>query len=260
MEENKNDFSNNEESNSAKKLKALGIDGEDKIHSVNTQVQGSAVSNFWYHHKWKVIIGLFFIAIVTAFIVVAVTKEKYDTRILYTGHVSIYNDIEAMNDAFEKLAKDYDNNNEFKSGIAQYIYKTPEQLAKEKEEALKQGIAYNDAQQIQVNTQIKLDLNNVMLSGEFSVMLLSPAIYNECKGELREVSDVLGYEINDESLVTPDGRGIYFKNTAFAKAYDCFDSLPDDTILCLQVKIWTTDKDDYSNREDFFRAIVEYNS
>lgn len=260
MEENKNNFSNDTESNSSKKIKALGIEGEDRIHSAYTEVKGNPVANFWYHHKWKVIAGAFIIALITIFIVVAVTKEKYDTKILYTGPVSIYDNIDEMNAAFEKLAKDYDNNNEFTSGIAQYIYKTAEQLAEEKKAAQEAGIAYNDTQQISLNTQIKQQLDQVMLSGEFSVMLLSPAIYEETMkaGELKEISDILDYEISDEKLITEDGYGIYFKETAFAKANKCFEALPDDTILCLQVKIFTTKNDDYDNRVDFFKAIVEY--
>ena len=46
------------ESNAARRMRAQGQDDEeiDAIHE-GEQATGSWFANFWYHHKWKVIVG-----------------------------------------------------------------------------------------------------------------------------------------------------------------------------------------------------------
>ena len=52
MEENNQDFEI-QDSNSAKKLKALGVDMNEKIHSSEDEItKGNLWDNIWYRYKW----------------------------------------------------------------------------------------------------------------------------------------------------------------------------------------------------------------
>ena len=43
------------------------------------------LDNFWYHHKWKTIISLFLIVVLTVCIAQLVEKEDYDACVMYVG-------------------------------------------------------------------------------------------------------------------------------------------------------------------------------
>lgn len=254
MEENKN---LNTQSNSARKLEALGT-SEEIIHSPeHNSVKVDKAANFWYYHKWKVIICAAFALILAVFIITMATKKKNDIQLIYAGPVEIASNLTEMQNAFASLDVDYNNDSTGSVLISNYIYKSPEEIEKERIEAEKRNENYDYTGQMALSGNERNTLNQVMISGGFSVMLLSPPLYEENAKNMCLVKDVLGYEIDSE-LLTPDGKGIYFKKTDFAKANKCFDSLPDDTVLCILVKTYNVKDKDYENRQDFFKAIVEY--
>jgi hypothetical protein len=254
MEEN-NKF--NAESNSAKKLKAFG-ETEEIIHSPkHDDVEIDKKANFWYYHKWTVIICAFFAVVLLVFVITMATKKKNDIQVIYAGPVEITASLTDMQNAFASLNVDYNNDNTGRVLISKYIYKSLAEIEKEKAEADKRGEQYDVTNQLSISGHEKNTLNQVLISGEFSVMLFSPVLYEENSKNMCTVKDVLGYEL-DSDLVTPDGKGVYFKKTEFAKENPCFDVLPDDTILCILVKTYNVKDKDYQNRQDFFKAIIEY--
>ena len=73
MEDKRQNDGMGEESNAARRVKALGLDREERDETV---VDGDKWENFWYHYKWYTIIALAFAAILIITTVQFVNKEN----------------------------------------------------------------------------------------------------------------------------------------------------------------------------------------
>ncbi|MBR2024275.1 MAG: hypothetical protein IKA02_00530, partial [Clostridia bacterium] len=77
-----------QDSNSAKKLKALGVDMNDKIHSEEDEIKkGNLWDNIWYRYKWAIIIGSILLIIGIILTVQIAQKKDDDLKIVYAGPV-----------------------------------------------------------------------------------------------------------------------------------------------------------------------------
>ena len=81
------------------------------------------LENFWYHYKWPVIIGAFFVTVFAICITQMVTREHYDMYVRYVGDAVITDT--QYNDIHSSLGKmNYDSNGDGKTEVnfAQVAY------------------------------------------------------------------------------------------------------------------------------------------
>ena len=83
MEENKEKQTEQNESNAAKRIRMLGEEiAEDKPVD---EKEIDKVGNFWYHHKWKVIIIGFFTFVILTASIQFFSRQNPDVNLMYSG-------------------------------------------------------------------------------------------------------------------------------------------------------------------------------
>lgn len=250
------------ESNAAKRLRLLGGDTEDRIHSTEMSItKGSFFGNLWYQHKWAIIIGTLFVIIAAVFIVSIATKPKYDMYIAYAG--PLYPDYEthyAIENAFFELADDYDKNGEKLLNFAAITYQNEEQRKQTAEEMTD---SYGLILQTSENYKSLTTIQSQMLSGTVAIYLIDEALFKQYETDMVQISDLgLKYELDEDIFVT--GSGVYFKETEFYKHMQktewgaSLKNLPDDTVLCILPKLITIDEDLYQSSLELMKKILEF--
>ena len=189
--------------------------------------------NFWYHYKWTVFVGGFFVLFFLICTVQMATREKVDVYVLYTGPAVLsHQTIKDCESAFRQVMSD-DYNGDGEKGI-QFLdltLMTDEQVAAAKQAAEEDG---QGALVINAKTmsETKTRFNNEIFGGESVICLLDPAWYESVKagGGFLPLSEALGYA--PEGAI--DEYGIYLHDTDFGSFFGCFDYLPEDTVLCFR--------------------------
>lgn len=244
-----------QDSNSAKKLKALGVDMNEKIHSEEDEIKkGNLWDNIWYRYKWAIIIGGILLVIAVVLIVQIASKKDDDVKIAYAGPVYIA-DSETrvgLNSAFSAVAKDYSGDGEVVITIASNVILNSEQLTEEDEEGRKP-----DATQVGKNQELLNTFKQQMQSGDFTIYFVDRGLYEESlKGVFVNIEEVLDMDIPDEMKY--DDYSIYLKNTEFGSYYKGLNKLPSDTlVLVLQKTVFANDKD-YENSIDFLKELINF--
>ncbi len=249
------------ESNAAKRLRLLGADTEDKIHSSEMAItKGNFFSNLWYQHKWGIIIGSILVIIAVIFIVSMATKPKYDMYVSYAG--PLYPDYEthyAIEKAFSEVAKDYDENGEKLLNFAAITYQNDEQRKQTAEEMLD---GYGAILQTSENYKAKTTIQSQMLSGTVAIYLMDETLFKEYEANMVKISELMEGELDKSAFAS--NSGVYFKKTEFYKHMQktewgaTLKNLPDDTVICILPKLITIDEDLYQSSLLLMKAILEF--
>lgn len=257
---NKEEIRENE-SNAAKRIRLLGIDTEDKIHSSEMTIKkGNFFSNLWYQHKWGIIIGSVLIIIGVFFIISMVTKPKYDMYVSYAG--PLYPDYEthyAIENAFFELSKDYDGNGEKLINFAAITYQNEEQRKATAEEMKND---FGAIMQTSENYKALTTIQSQMLSGTVAIYLLDEALFKSYEADLVKISDITDVKFDKEVMAS--SSGVYFKKTEFYKHMQgtewgaSLKKLPDDTVLCILPALITIDEELYESSLELIKAIFEF--
>lgn len=220
------------------------------------------LDNFWYHYKWHVIVGAFFVAVFIIAMAQMISRPKYDTAFLTAGTYRMNTeeraDFEELLD--DILPTDYDGNGE--KNVNLIIY----QIYSEAEYNEEVSIAEANSEQFAINGKYNSDeFNNFSqftMTGECSVYLLSEYLFDTLRTghRLRPVSDLYG-EGELPAGLTEDGYGVRISDTDFYKYNPAAQALPDDMILCiLEPTVWggSSDSEKYARSEALFMAIADY--
>lgn len=221
------------------------------------------LDNFWYHYKWHTIILLFFAVTLTICISQCSARTEPDIVVLYAGprqlNANEHREIELAFNAM--MQTDYNGDGQKFAELNPLILMTDKQLAEAKERIEAEGGKfYYDANTLNNN---KNSFSNQMFAGESSICLLDPNWFgsvHEAKG-FRKLSDVLGY-VPEYAI---DEYSVLLKDTAFAKYFNAFDTLPDDTIVCFRILTSAstlmpgkTNEKKYGHQLDMFRTIMSF--
>ena len=244
-----------QDSNSAKKLKALGVDMSDKIHSEEDEIKkGNLFANIWYRYKWVIIIGSILLIIAIVLIAQIAQKKDDDVKIIYAGPTYIA-DTETKNslvNIFGTVAKDYNNDGNLIINIASNVILNSEQITEEDEEGRKPNSAQIGQNESLINTFIQQ-----MQSGDFTIYLVDKGLYEErLKGVFVNLETVTGMDIDDSIMY--DEYSIYLKKTEFGKYYKGLNKLPDDTLVLVIQKTVFANETDYNNSIDFLKKMLSF--
>jgi hypothetical protein len=240
------------ESNEAKRQRLMGVKNDEEIHAEEAEIKkGNFFANLWYRHKWFIIIGATFLIIAIILIVQLAGKEKNDIVLMYAGPQYIDAETrEQMIDAFSQIMPDYNGDGKKVFNFSNIVYQTEEQRKDT-------GNLYEKLNTDQANLESLQSFQSQMISGgEIAIYLLDPNFYEMYKDKFIKISDLTDKTVSDD--IKCGDNGIYFKKTAFGKYFDCFDALPDDTILCVKVKLVTTDDNAQKYSQNFFSRILDF--
>ena len=247
--ENKNE--NKNESNSAKKIRMLGVDSSEDIHlESDKEVKGNVVKNFWYRNKWFVVIGAVFLVVFIILAIQLLHKDEYDMKIVYAGPEYILTNVPDYSEKLKYAFDDHNGDGEKLLGFATIRYQT---------DAQREALVKNNEREKLISSDANLNaltqFETQIMSGEVCVYLIDPYLYEKrAKLACVSLSEIMGGEV--DSNIVYDENAIYFKRTEFA-SYLGFNELPDDTLLCI-VQTVGTDDELMENSKEFFKKIVNF--
>ncbi len=217
---------------------------------------GKKLDNFWYYNKWKVIAGLFALFVLVVCLVQCFSRETYDVSLLYGGALSASDTrTQDMRDALTDIEPESLGN----KGVGLTVLEVyGEQYVKDNPEKVN----------VSANSSNYDSLCQLIMAGEYSVVILDRWIYDEIKGDVgfRAVDEICGEGVVDDEQKL-DATAVYFKKTAFYGANaGAFSGVSDDAVICLCIyspfKGLTGGSDnvdrDYQNSVELFKAILIY--
>lgn len=206
--------------------------------------------NFWYHYKWATIAILVGLFILLVCILQTCETDKNDLMIVYAGptYLTAEQSEQISTLLSGKLPADFDNNGDKMAVLAPYQIYSEAQI-----KALP-----SDRVDRTYNTSQYTTYSNYLQTGETSVYLLDPWLYEELKkgDRLRPLSEVMGAV----PVGAIDEYGVRLGDTDLYKKYAVLQVLPEDTVICLmrQYVVGKSRKDAfYGFQEDTFREFVK---
>ncbi len=236
---------------------------EEKLDGGDIIVNGGFLGwldNFWFYHKWKVVVAIGVAILFTVSTLQMCDSSKADITMLYAGsaYLATQEKFPEMLDAFESvMPKDFNGD-----GVKEYDIAAKNIYSAEQVEARKEAVLRGE-DVVEVNTYINTNEHSgfsmLMQSGEYSICLLEKWLFDELPTNVFcKLSDV----VNEVPDYTEDGYYVMFWDTNFAKDNaETFASIPKDTVLCLRQpnSIGGVGSDaKYSYAKEMFMAIINY--
>ena len=199
------------------------------------------VSNFWYYHKWKTLIALFFTAVAVLVVMQMCSNKSHDAFVMYVGgkmDAEVIKDVEA---SLESVCSDFDGNGEVSVALSEMLFISDTSVPGA-------PTANNEAKNA-FSTQL-------MGGGDYYLFFLSPDFYDLYeKTMFVPVADILGHESdcqNDDYTVTL-GKTPFYRMAGVS-------SLPADTLVCVKMvtySMFDTTRRDEAQQHHFtvFRRI-----
>lgn len=180
---------------------------------------GKWLDNFWYHHKWKTIIIVFLVAVITVCAVQLIEKEEYDACVMYVGDASIsgtqYQDILT---SMRALCEDFSGDGKTVVNFSRLKYITDEK----------------DPFYSETNASAKEHLASMVVM-PYYIYIMPTKLYDVYKGS--GVFQPLDEIFTDGKIPGEiyDGSAIYFDSTYFAKNCAGGEGFAEDTVIALKV-------------------------
>ncbi len=245
--------------------------GQEKLQGSDVNVTLSNpflkwLDNFWYHHKWKVIIITFFAIVVIVGVVQMVNKEKYDVEVTVATHTVYYTEnVDALERTLVGLMPS-DMNGDGKKSVQLNLYKiySEEELKAANESETDENenpVIYADPT---YNKEQINQFNSYVMTGQCTVMIVSEYVYNDLVGRreddilLKPMSEIFGDDLPVGT--TADGYGVKLSECG-AYSLDAFRTLPRDSIICVMrpfVMSAGSDNGKYEKALEYFKNIVEF--
>ena len=244
-------------SSEAKKIAAkegsLGF--ESTIHGDGAVKKRFSLLDFWFYYKWHILIVLFFTVIFTTLIAQAVTKEKFDVRVLYAGP-AVLTDTEktAVCDALgQQIDADFNGDGKKNAEIFDLILMNNEELLAMYEKGvsdyfLNPSIISDNKETLSVNA----------MAGEYVIFLIDTEYY-------QTLHDNNVFIPLDDMGITGGQRydecSVYLKSLDIARFYTAFNVFPDDTLICVK-RLSSNTKKKYipiwEENKRYFKLLTEF--
>ncbi len=211
-------------------------DAKIEFHGMGEEMDEfrSWFDNFWYHHKWKVIVAVFFVIVLGVCIYQLATREVPDVYVMYAGpEYMSAGDVIGFKSAMRDVMLDYNEDGEKGVMLITLTCVSEEKINEMKAEAEAESEEfYID---LAANSQNNKQFGMEIFAGEAVVCLLDPSLYESVRDEggflkMTEIfteEELSGVELYDEC-------GVYLHELPFGKYYGVMADLPDDTVLCIR--------------------------
>lgn len=222
------------ESNAAKRLRMTGEGiGEEQDYSDIPKDFKSKLINFWYHHKAKVIISVFFAFAIGICISQMVSQSNPDVCILYSGpdYITSVDNQNFCSAVTQIMTKDFNDDGEKKVRLTDIIFHTRDQLNAAQKEAAERGEDFKiDGVANQNNSE---KFNYEVFSDNAVICILSWDQYKQvevCDGFI-PLTEIFG---DREIKGAVDECGIRFSETNFYEFFESARIFPEDAVLAIR--------------------------
>lgn len=247
------------------------LDAEDiKIQIETDNPFLSKLSNFWYYHKWKVIIIAFFAIIFAVGVYQIATREDVDEIVIIGAPIDL--DAE-QREGIDRLLTSQMPKNKDGSTKTLDIYNYTVFSEDEMDEANSSETDEEGKYVIKVsqsyNTSKIEEYNQFLSTGESSVLLVSEYLYNSLSNKDKtdgkdirmSMSEIFDGELPAGTM--PDGCGIRLGDTEIYKYYEELQVLPEDTVICVLRSYFygaSSNKEKHAASVELFKNIVTFGS
>ncbi|MGN1346201.1 MAG: hypothetical protein ACI4V1_05415 [Eubacteriales bacterium] len=251
-----------EESNAARRIRMLGENTPPPEEEEPLKINRPA--NFWYHHKWKVVITAFFVVVLGVAAAQFAGQQNPDVQILYGGPLYITpNENQAFCGAAESLCPDYNGDGKIYVQLNDMVFFTENQLNERIAAAEESGeeVGYDRLS----NAQMQERFTYEVFGGEASICILAEEQYREVctEGGFLPLAEIFGEDDLPEGRI--DDYGVRLSETKFWKFYGTQEMFPEDTVIALR-RVSTmsalTGKSRaeklHANSLDFFRRLLAF--
>ena len=222
----------------------------------------SKLSNFWYYHKWKVLVIGFFAIIFAVGIFQMINKENVDEIAIIGVPADLSAEDNQKIDALltPLMPKNADGSTKDLALYIYPIYSEDEMKAANESETDAEGKFIPKVLQ-SYNTSKIQEYDQFLTSGECSVMFVSEYLYERlvANGRVRPLSDTFGDKLPQGA--TKDGYGVRLGDTYFYEYFSDMQMLPEGTVVCIlrqYVHGASSDDEKYAASVEFFKNIVSF--
>lgn len=198
------------------------------------------IENIWYHYKWLILLGAFFLIFFTICSVQMASNKEPD---VFMYHVSTegltLNSVEKLTDSLSAFAHDYNDDGTVNVDFKEEIY-VPDVMS-------------TGATQLSVTDSFNLEL----FAGECVIYIMDESFYEGNKEFMADLTDILGYL--PESAY--DSKSLLLAELPAYKTTPGLCDLPAESFICFRknrVGLNEMDPDVYENNLDYFRKFVEF--
>lgn len=244
------------ESNAAKRVRVLTpADFGEKDDNPVKMSASEKMANFWYHHKWKLIVGTFFAVVLGICIVQLASKTTPDVCVMYMGPEYINaTENESINSAITSLMQDYNGDGEIELQFAQIVFLNEQQI--KTREAAAHAKGENFIFDATANASNYEQFSYEVMTGETVIFFLDPAAYENMidmgMGIFLSLDEIFG-ETPDSAI---DEYGIRLGDTGAYEYFTALKKLPSDTVVCMRdVRTMSFYKGEKKTADTFERHI-----
>ncbi len=247
-------------------------DNQEKVQGTDIKLTSSNrffswLDNFWFHHKWKVVVGIFFAIVLTVGVIQIVNKSDPDIEVTVATHTIYYSeDVDRLErDLNALLQEDLNGNGKKEIQLNLYkIYSEAEMKAANEAETDENGYPVIYADETYNKEQMQ-QYNSYLMTGQASLLILSEYLHGELVSRREEdillvpMSEIFGDEL--PSGVTADGYGVKLSEIGAYKNLDGMRFLPDDSVICIMRPFVIRGNDGtekYENSVKYFKDIVKF--
>lgn len=227
---------NEPESNAARRLRLTGAESGDAIHE-GEAARGSFFADFWYHHKWKVIIGAAFAFILITGIAQYAAHANPDITMLYAGTKYITaTQNQKLTDIFESMAEDTNGDGRVYVQLNDVVFYTEDQLADYAAWCQENG---EDMTIDRLANKHAYDRYVQQVWADPLICIFSESQYREVamSGGFVKLADLLSGDpgaleaLGDAAV---DEYGVRFSETKFCRFYDAAQIFPPDALIAVR--------------------------
>ena len=247
------------------------LDAEDiKIQIETDNPFLSKLSNFWYYHKWKVVIIAFFAIIFAVGTYQMVTRDDVDEIVIVGTPVDL--DAEQREGIDRLLTSQMPKNSDgsLKTlDIYNYTVFSEDEIDEANHSETDEEGKYVVKVSQSYNTSKIEEFNQFLSTGESSVLFVSEYLYNSLASKDKtdgkdirtSMEEIFGKDLPEG--VMPDGCGIRLGDTEIYKYYEELQVLPEDTVVCVLRSYFygaSSDKEKHAASVELFKNIVTFGS
>ncbi len=224
----------------------------DSLSVVNKSKLLSKLDSFWFHYKWVVIIGGFFLIVLIVGLVQIFSRTQIDAAVTFAGpaYISPNQCADIETELGKIIAEDYTGDGKTVVKFSNYTIYYENDL---------KGLNSSEIDLSQ-NTTNKSNYDDYVSSGECSIYFVGNELYKNfvSHNRLQSMSDIFGE--NMPSGITEDGYGVRLGDLPIYQL-DAFKVMPADTYVCLAksyVYGESSKADRYAEMIETFKAIVNF--
>ncbi len=218
------------------------------------------LDNFWYHHKWAVIVSAFFIFTAVVCFVQCSSRATGDITLTFAGGQTLNAEQQAaVIDVFDAIAPEKEDETPMTTLLTSFSVYTEEEMkaACTDEDGKFSPSAYANFDQV---TKDHLNsFGNYVMTGESGIWLVSENVYK--LQNLKKLARPIEDSDNIPEAWKYDEYAVRLSETELYKYYDVLRILPEDTLIVMSQPLVmgaVSNEDVYADYFSMYQAILQF--